>query len=81
MRNILSREGFKSFCASKHANRSLKQNFVTKERARLLYERVLTKFDGCILMDDETYVKIDYKPIPGRNFYLVTGRGDVPFAD
>lgn len=56
VRNILSREGYKSFCASKHPNRSLKQNLVTKKRARLLYERVLTKFDGCILMDDETYV-------------------------
>lgn len=78
VRNILSREGYKSFCASKHPNRSLKQNSVAKKRARLLYERVLTKFDGCILMDDETYVKMDYKQIPGRKFYLATGRGDVP---
>lgn len=78
VRNILSREGYKSFCASKHPNRSLKQNLVAKKRARLLYERVLTKFDGCILMDDETYVKMDYKQIPGRKFYLATGRGDVP---
>lgn len=27
---------------------------------------------------DQSYVKIDFEQIPGQNFYIATGRGDVP---
>lgn len=77
VRRIRMREGLKSWRAIKHPNRSDKQNLVAKTRARLLYEKVLTKFKGCMIMDDETYVKVDLKQLPGRKFYVSTIRGGV----
>lgn len=29
-------------------------------------------------MDDETYVKMDFRQIPGQKFYVAITRGDVP---
>lgn len=78
VRRIRLREGIRSFRASKQPNRTLKQNLVAKRCARKLYNEVLTKFGGCILMDDETYVKMDFGQLPGQKFYKATGRGDVP---
>ena len=71
-------EGIKSYRASKQPNHTIKQNSLIKTRARKLYDQVLTKFDGCLLMDDETYVKTDFGQIPGQKFYLATGRGMFP---
>ncbi|XP_055623673.1 uncharacterized protein LOC129767080 [Toxorhynchites rutilus septentrionalis] len=68
VRKIRLREGKRSYRASKQPNRTLKQNVVAKGRARKLYNKVLTKYDGCILMDDETYVKMDLGQLPGQNF-------------
>ena len=48
------RAGYKSYRAIKKPNRTMKQNVLAKNRARLLYDKVLTKFKGCFLMDDET---------------------------
>ena len=73
-----SRAGYKSNRAKKHPNRHEKQSLVAKKRARLLYENVLTKYEGYILMDDETYVKSDFKQVPGQKFYVSTIRGNVP---
>jgi hypothetical protein len=78
VRRIRLREGIRSYRASKQPNRTLKQNVVAKGRARKLYNKVLTKYDGCILMDDETYVKMDFGQLPGQKIYKATGRGDVP---
>lgn len=78
VRRICLREGFRSYHASKHPNRTLKQNLVAKSRARKLYEQILTKYNGCILMDDETYVKLDFGQIPGQKFYLAKRKGDAP---
>lgn len=69
VRRTRLREGIKSYRASKQPNRTIKQNSVAKIRARKLYDQVLTKFDGCLLMDDETYVKADFGQIPGQTFY------------
>ena len=30
---------------------------------------MLTKFNGCIIMDDEMYIKYDFKQLPGPKFY------------
>lgn len=78
VRRIRLRDGFRSFHASKQPNRTLKQNLVAKTRARKLYSKVLTKYQGCLLMDDETYVKMDFGQLPGQKFYKATSRGDVP---
>jgi transposase len=77
VRKTRLRAGYKSYHARKHPNRNDKQSLVAKKRARILYENVLTKFDGCILMDDETYVKTDFKQVPGQKFYVSTHRGYV----
>lgn len=78
VQRIRLREGFKSYRACRQPNRDQKQNNVARIRARKLYDQVLTKFNGCLLMDDETYVKADFKQLPGQKFYLATARGDVP---
>ena len=77
-RNVRVKAGYRSYRVIKHPNRSDKQSKVAKNRARSLYDTVLTKFNGCILMDDETYVKCDYKQIPGHQYYVSTIRGNVP---
>lgn len=66
-----------SYRTIKYPNRSEKQQSIAKKRARRLYEQVLTKFNGCIIMDDETYVKMDVKQLPGRTFYVAKMRGAV----
>lgn len=78
IQKIRLRHGLKAFKAIKKPNRTIKQNLTAKKRARLLYENVLTKFQGCIMMDDETYVKMDFKQLPGQKFYASTIRGNVP---
>lgn len=76
--NIRLRNGHRSYRAIKKPNRTDKQELEAKKRARKLYDDVLTKFDGCILMDDETYVKMDSKQLPGQKFYSATARCNVP---
>lgn len=68
--------GYKSFKIIKTPNRNEKQETSAKSRARKLYERMLTKFD-CVVMDDETNVKADFKQLPGLEFYTALQRGKV----
>lgn len=72
------RSGLKCYRAIKHPNRTEKQNLTAKKRARKLYDEVLRNFNGCIVMDDETYIKCDFKQVNGQKFYLSTMRGNVP---
>lgn len=78
IRKIRSRAGLKSYKAIKQPNRHDKQNLVGKYRSRKLYREILTKHNGCIVMDDETYVKLDFKQIPGHKYYVSNFRGSVP---
>jgi transposase len=78
VRRIRSRANLKSYKAIKQPNRNDKQNLVAKKRARKLYDQVLTKFEGCLVMDDETFVKLDFKQLPGNMFYVAKFRGNVP---
>ena len=78
VRNIRVYEGYTCYRAIKYPNRTDKQNTEAKKRSRLLYDKILTKFDGCILMDDETYVKLDFQQLPGQKFYAADKRGCVP---
>ena len=57
------RLGYQSFKVVQMPNRNDNQNSTAKSRARKLYDNFLTKHNGCILMDDETYVKMDFKQI------------------
>lgn len=68
---------FKSYRAIKYPNRSDKQSLTAKTRARKLYEEVLTKLNGCLIMDDETYIKCDFNQLPGPKYYTAIVRGGV----
>ena len=57
-------------------NRDDKQYTSVKARSRKLYTTMLTKFD-CVVQNDETYVKADFKQLPGQEFHTATGRGKV----
>lgn len=77
IRKIRAELRFKAFRVVKCPNRNDKQNVEAKKRARKLYDNVLTKTSRCILMDDETYVKLDFQQIAGYNYYYSTFRGGV----
>lgn len=66
--------GLRSFIAQKAAGRSESDDKVVRKRARKLYTDFLTTLDGCIIMDDETYVKNDFKQLPGKTFYVATAK-------
>lgn len=55
----------------KAPNRSYKQNLTARSRARKLYDELLCPHKGCVIMDDETYLKADFKQMPGNEHYSV----------
>ena len=69
----LKSKGYNSYKAVKVPNRNHKQNKSAKSRARKLYQ-FLSSHEGCILMDDETYVKLDLQSLPGQKFYFAKNR-------
>ena len=69
--------GLRSNEVIKAPNPQEKQNFIAIKRARKLYEEVLTKKNRCIMMDDETYIKVNVKLIPGLNYYVSNIQGNV----
>lgn len=70
------RSGLSTYKKVVTPNRNDKQNLTAKTRSRKLYTTMLTKFD-CVVMDDETYVKADFRQLPGQEYYTATGRGKV----
>lgn len=54
------------FLPGKQPNRTLKEKFVTKTRARKRYQQILTKYQGCLLIDNKTYVKMNFGQLPGQ---------------
>lgn len=77
VRRIQENKGFKTYRAIKVPNRDDKQNLSAKKRVRKLYDDVLTKFKGCLILDDETYVKVDPRQVPGQQFYVANKRLNV----
>lgn len=78
IRKLRNTMKMKSFRMIKAPNRSDKQESTARKRARKLYDTWMTKKKGCCIMDDETYVKADFRQLAGRNFYVSTIRGNVP---
>ncbi|XP_065088739.1 uncharacterized protein LOC135710154 [Ochlerotatus camptorhynchus] len=72
-----TKAGLRTFKVQKALNRDEKQNKSGKTRARKLYLNMLTKVECCI-MDDETYVKADFKQIPGNLFFTAKDKFSVP---
>lgn len=75
------RNSLKAYRKQKCPKRSQIQASSVKTRARKLYDGILSKRELCIVMDDETYVKLDYKTLPGAQFYTVKQGTDVPNAE
>lgn len=70
VQNIKRRNNLKTYIKRKIPKRSQKQNSIAKTRAGRLY-KILIQKSRCILMDDETYVKMDTRTIPNRQYYTV----------
>lgn len=69
--------GLHSYIAQKASGRSETDENVVKKRARKLYNTFLTKLDGCVIMDDETYVKGDFKQLPGKTYYVAQAKNAI----
>jgi len=68
VRKIKSRNGMKTYKKQKVPKHTEKQKSTIKPKARKLYELILEK-DCCVIVDDETYVKMDFKTLPGPQFF------------
>lgn len=77
IQRLKKKYNLKTFRAVRVPDRNEKQHEKAKNRARKLYFHMLTKNTGCIIMDDETYVKADFKQMPGNAFYVSKIRGGV----
>lgn len=77
VQKVKKRAGLQTFKVGVSPNRDEKQNTVAKTRARKLYDQWLPKFD-CIVMDDETYIKADFKQIPGQEYCTAKDKKLVP---
>ncbi|XP_058462483.1 uncharacterized protein LOC131437267 isoform X1 [Malaya genurostris] len=65
------RLNLRAYKKQKQPKRSSKQEASIRPRVRKLYNSILTGNLNCIIMDDETYVKLDYKSLPGSQYYTV----------
>ena len=61
--------GLTTYKKFKAPNRTQVTNTKARSRARKLYDFFLNN-NPCIIMDDETYVKGDFKQLPGSQFYV-----------
>ena len=75
---IKKRNNIKTYKKQKVPKRSLKQQKKSISLARKLYENMFANKNECIVMDDETYVKLDLSTLPGPQFYSTDCRDDIP---
>lgn len=69
IRRIKKENNIKTFKCQKAPHRNDAQHAKAKSRARKLYDEILSSNKRCILIDDETKVKADFKQLPGPKFY------------
>lgn len=81
VQNIKQRHFLKSYKKQYVPKRSPDQLKRAKIRAGRLYNHLLVKKFDCIVMDDETYVKMDFKTIPGPQFYTKTKDEFLPHSE
>lgn len=81
VQRVKVRNNFRTYRKQKCPKRSKVQSAKAKQRARKLYRHILNKKFECIVMDDETYVKLDYKTLPGPQFFTVNKEEKVTTAD
>lgn len=63
------RNNLKTYTKQRAPKRNQKQVVNIKPRVRKLYKLISSLKPVCIIMDDETYCKLDYKTMPGKQFY------------
>lgn len=68
VRRVKKRNGLKSYVKQKIPKVSEKQRKVIKTRARKLYD-FLGEENVHLFVDDESYVKGDFKTLPGKSYY------------
>lgn len=68
VRKIKEKLGFKSYRVRKVPNLRDKQNENARKRALKLCNNVLIKHRGCMIQDDENYLKCDFQQIPDQEF-------------
>lgn len=64
------RNNLKSFKKQKVPKRTKKQANTAIKRSRILYKHLVEQENVCIVMDDETYVKMDFSTLPGSQYYI-----------
>lgn len=69
IQKIKKRHNMKTYKKQKTPKRSQDQQKRAKIRSGKLYSKILENPDRCILMDDETYVKMDTSTLPGPQYY------------
>lgn len=69
IQRVKHRHNLKTYKKQKQPKKSEKQVQTGKTRLRKLYDRFNRENVECIVMDDETYVKMDSRTLPGPQFY------------
>ena len=66
---IKKKLGYKSYRVQKCPNRREKQDQNARKRALKLYCHDMTGKKRCIMVDNESYLKTDFRQMPGHHFY------------
>lgn len=74
VQKILTARNLRAFRVQKSTNRTDQQAARAKSRSRKLYDKFLRGQKRCVVMDDETYVVLDFQQLPGRGYYRATRR-------
>jgi hypothetical protein len=69
IQRIKARCGFKTYTKQNVAKKTPKQFNEGIDRAKNLNRLLSGKKNDCLIMDDETYVKLDFSTLPGKQFY------------
>ena len=77
VQRVKKRHNLKTYKKQKRPKRDPKQSVKALMRARKLYNVLRNKNEHCVIMDDETYCKYDYKTLPGPQYYTVRMGQDV----
>ena len=70
----LTVRNLRSFQVQKSTNRTDQQAARAKSRSRRLCDKFLRGQKKCVVMDDETYVVLDFRQLPRRGYYRATRR-------
>lgn len=81
VQNIKKRNNIKTYKKQRIPKRSAAQQERARIRANKLYKTLVKKNKQCVLMDDETYVKMDLSTLPGPQFYNAVKGSKVPDAN